>query len=84
MKKMKSQAFLIIKTKEGNLDTAIQGISDAEEVKDIYHATGAFDLIALINTETISQIIDYVSSLRKKDYIKGIATIYVSPVKDTD
>ena len=79
---MKSQAIFLIKIKDGTLDTAVQEMSNAGKVEKLYYATGAFDIIALVNAETITQIVNYASALRETDYIDGIATIYISPVKN--
>ena len=75
------QAFLLIKIKEGTLDTVVQEMSKAKEVEQLYHATGAFDIIAIISAETVTQLINYTSALREKDYIGRIGTVFAYPVK---
>ncbi len=65
------QAYILINTNIGVVDTALAEIKKIEEVKDAYSITGPYDIIAFVESENLSSLGSAV--VQKVQKVEGIS-----------
>ncbi|MHC1591494.1 MAG: Lrp/AsnC family transcriptional regulator [Candidatus Helarchaeales archaeon] len=73
LKEEKIQSFIRLKVTEASLSTIIEQLQKFEEVKEIYHISGAYRLLIKFEVENLEQVNDFIEdSIRS---IQGIKTV---------
>ncbi len=67
---MVAKAFVLIETAVGKTKEVVRSIGDESGVDEVYTVTGPYDIIAVIEKETLSDIGDLVTS--KIHAVKGV------------
>jgi len=69
---MAAKAYILVETEVGKkIKEIVKEISDEEGINEVYTVTGPYDIIAVIEKETLSDIGDLVTT--RIHAIKGVA-----------
>ena len=73
-----STAFVLINVEIGSEDEVLRSLKPISEVKDAHLVYGVYDIIALIETETMQELKDAVSwKIRRVDKVRSTLTMIV-------
>ena len=76
--KPKRSAFVFITTESDSIDMALEDLRKIDEVKEVYLANGAYDLVAKVSGESFDQLREIVHTrIRNLSNIKSTLTLTV-------
>jgi len=75
-------AFVLINTKLDSEEEVLKGLADVEGVKESYIVYGVFDIVAMIEADTMDKLKDIVTlDIRRLNKVRSSQTMIV--VEDT-
>ena len=75
---IKRSAFLFITAEPDCCDTAFRELKNMREVQDVYHARGAYDLVAKVTAQSIEHLReDVIKRIRCLNSVKSTLTLTI-------
>jgi DNA-binding Lrp family transcriptional regulator len=72
-----TMAFVMINAKLGSEDELVKELEKLDNVREVYPVYGVYDIVVKVEAETMDQLKEVISRIRKLDKIRSTLTMTV-------